>query len=59
MVVGRVDWMGRARRLWEAGCMDPNNFPSGWKGGDQCERWFRRTDMELGRCRGRGTTLLH
>lgn len=29
--------------------MDPDNLCAvkGWKGGDQCERWFRRTDMDL------------
>lgn len=52
--VGKMDWTEPQGR--ETGHMDLDNFPSRWKGGNQCERWFRRTDMNLGKCRGRERT---
>lgn len=52
-------WTGQAEPEGrETSHMDLDNFPSRWKGGNQCERWFRRTDMNLGRCRGRERALL-
>lgn len=51
VVMGKVDWNGQSVKAGRAWLMDPGNFPSRWIRGDQCERWFRRTDMDLGKGR--------
>lgn len=52
-------WTGQAKPEGrDTDHRDLDNFPSRWRGGNQCERWFRRIDVNLGRCRGRERALL-